>query len=247
MRIDLFVTCINDALFPETGKATVRLLERLGHEVHFNPDQTCCGQMHMNTGYQAEALKIVRHFVRVFKDADIIVAPSGSCVAMVRDLYPKLTEWCGDHGLHQAVLELGPKTFELCEFLVKKLEIEDVGAHYPHVVTYHPSCHAMRVVKVGDAPVRLLRHVKGLTLIELGDSDQCCGFGGTFSVKNAETSTAMLTDKIRNVLDAKAEVCTAGDNSCLMHIGGGLSRMRTGVRAVHIAEILASTEEVAPK
>ena len=242
MRIDLFVTCINDALFPETGKATVRLLERLGHEVRFNPDQTCCGQMHMNSGYQAEALKIVRHFVKVFSGAEVIVAPSGSCVAMVRDLYPRLTEWCGDSALHDQVVGLGSRTFELCEFLVKRLGVEDVGAHYPHVVTYHPSCHGMRFLHLGDAPVRLLKRVRGLTLVELGDSDQCCGFGGTFSVKNAETSTAMLTDKIRNVLDARAEVCVGGDNSCLMHIGGGLSRMRSGVKAVHIAEILASTE-----
>jgi L-lactate dehydrogenase complex protein LldE len=242
MTVSLFITCLNDALFPRTGVATVKLLERLGHKVVFNPAQTCCGQMHLNTGYQKEALPLIRNFIDVFKDAECVVAPSGSCVAMIRDLYPRAAEWAGDHELEKRALELGQRTFELSEFLVNELGLEDVGAYYPHRVTYHPTCHAARVIRVGDAPLRLLRKVKGMTLVELPEADQCCGFGGTFSVKNAETSTAMLSDKIRNVTGTGAEACTAGDNSCLMHIGGGLSRLKSGTRAIHLAEILASVE-----
>ncbi len=241
MRVDLFITCLNDALFPQTGAATVRLLRRLGHEVRFNDAQTCCGQMHFNTGYQKEALGLVRKFVRDFQDAEVIVAPSGSCVAFVRDLYPKAAEWAGDDALLADVRALGARTHELSEFLVNVLGVEDVGASYPHRVTYHPTCHALRLLRVGDAPLRLLRHVRGLQLVELPDAAQCCGFGGTFSVKNPDTSTAMLADKVRAVLDTGAEVCTAGDNSCLMHIGGGLGRLRSGAGTVHLAEILAST------
>jgi L-lactate dehydrogenase complex protein LldE len=242
MKVDLFITCLNDALFPRTGEATVRLLERLGHEVRFNPEQTCCGQMHFNTGYQQEAMPIIRRFVRTFRDAEAVVAPSGSCVAMVRDLYLRAAEWADDHDLAREVADLAPRVFELSEFLVKKLGLEDVGAYYPHRITYHPTCHAMRMLNVGDAPLRLLRNVRGLTLVELPSAEQCCGFGGTFSVKNADTSIAMLADKVQNVMSTKSEACTAGDNSCLMHIGGGLSRLRSGTRTVHLAEILASTE-----
>jgi len=242
MTIELFITCLNDALFPRTGQATVRVLERLGHTVRFNPAQTCCGQMHLNTGYQKEALGIIRHFVEVFRDADMIVAPSGSCVAMVRDLYPRAAEWAGDHALLKEVQSFQGRIFELSEFLVHKLGVEDVGAYYPHRITYHPTCHAARVLRVGDAPLRLLRKVRGLTLAELPGAEECCGFGGTFSVKNADTSIAMLADKVRNIMDTRSEVCTAGDNSCLMHIGGGLGRLRSGTRVVHLAEILASTE-----
>lgn len=243
MTVDLFVTCLNDALFPETGMATARLLERLGHTVRFNERQTCCGQMHLNSGYQKEALGLVRRFVDIFENSEAVVAPSGSCVAMVRELYPRAAEWAGDAELAERARKL--KVYELSEFLTGILGLEDVGAYYPHHVTYHPTCHAMRLLKVGDAPLRLLRRVRGMTLLELPQADQCCGFGGTFSVKNSETSTAMLADKVRAVMDTRAELCTAGDNSCLMHIGGGLSRLRSGARTVHLAEILASTESAA--
>jgi len=243
MQVDLFITCLNDALFPTTGLAMATLLERLGHTVRFTEAQTCCGQMHFNTGYQSEALGLVRKFVRDFEHAEVVVAPSGSCVAFVRDLYPKAAEWAGDTELHAQVLELGKRTFELSEFLVRVLGVTDVGAYYPHRVTYHPTCHAARLLRVGDAPLELLRNVRGLTLEPLGAPEQCCGFGGTFSVKNHETSTAMLADKVQNVLATHAEVCTAGDNSCLMHIGGGLARLRSGTGVVHLAEILASVEE----
>ncbi len=240
MTIDLFVTCLNDALFPDTGFATVRILERLGHTVRFDDRQTCCGQMHLNSGFSKEALGLIRRTVEVFEGKEAVVSPSGSCVSMVRELYPRAAEWAGDHALAERACKL--RVYELSEFLVDVLGVEDVGAYYPHHVTYHPTCHAMRLLKVGDAPLRLLRKVRGMTLVELPQADQCCGFGGTFSVKNPETSAAMLADKVRAVMDTRAELCTAGDNSCLMHIGGGLSRLRSGAKTVHLAEILASTE-----
>jgi len=246
VRVALFVTCFNDTMFPETGKAVVRLLERLGHQVEFPDEQTCCGQMHYNTGYQREAVPLARRFVEVFAGYEAVVTPSGSCAGMVRELYPRLAADAGDHALAARVADLAPRVFELSELLVRRLGVTDVGAYYPHRVTYHPTCHSLRVLKVGDAPLRLLRAVRGIDLVELPQSQECCGFGGTFAVKNADTSMAMLSDKLRHVLDTRAEVCTAGDNSCLMHIGGALSRQRTGVRAVHLAEILAATEEGPP-
>jgi L-lactate dehydrogenase complex protein LldE len=242
VKVSLFITCLTDTLYPQTGIAMVKLLERLGCEVEFPRAQTCCGQMHLNTGYQTEALELIRNLVSVFEQAEIVVAPSGSCVAMIRELSVRAAEWSHDDNLLERVKNLASRTFELSEFLVKKLGLEDVGAYYPHRVTYHPTCHAMRVLEVGDAPLKLLRNVRGLQLVPLEDANQCCGFGGTFAVKNAETSTAMLADKMRNISNTRAEVCTAGDNSCLMHIGGGLHRLQTGVRTVHLAEILANTE-----
>src|SRR5919112_1776207 len=243
MRVALFITCFNDTLFPETGRATVEVLERLGVEVDFPLAQTCCGQMHFNTGYQREAIPLVRRFVEVFGDYEAVVAPSGSCVSMVRELYPMAADLAGDPRLAERVEDLGPRVFELSEFLVKRLGVTDVGAYYPHRVTYHPTCHSLRMLKVGDAPLELLQAVKGIDYVELSEPKECCGFGGTFAVKNADTSAAMLSDKIRRILDTEAEVLVAGDNSCLTHIGGVLSRQRSGVRAVHLAEILAATEE----
>jgi L-lactate dehydrogenase complex protein LldE len=226
MRVALFITCFNDTLFPETGRATVRLLERLGCEVDFPEEQTCCGQMHLNSGYREEGLRLARRFREVFAGADAVVAPSASCVGMVREEAPP-----------------GAPVYELSEFLTGPLGLEDVGAYYPHRVTYHPTCHSLRSLRVGDAPVRLLRAVRGIDLVELPEEAECCGFGGTFAVKNADTSAAMLGDKVRAVLDTRAEVVCAGDNSCLMQIGGALSRQRAGVRPVHLAEVLASTAE----
>jgi L-lactate dehydrogenase complex protein LldE len=225
VRVALFITCFNDTLFPGTGQATVRLLERLGCQVQFPEDQTCCGQMHMNSGYADEGLRLVRRLREVFADADAVVAPSASCVGMVREHAPE-----------------GPPVYELSEFLTGPLGLEDVGAYYPHRVTYHPTCHSLRSLKVGDAPLRLLRAVRGIDLVELPEATECCGFGGTFAVKNADTSAAMVADKVRAVLDTRAEVVCAGDNSCLMQIGGALSRQRAGVRTVHLAEVLAATE-----
>jgi L-lactate dehydrogenase complex protein LldE len=242
VRIALFLTCFNDTLFPDTGRAVVRLLERLGHEVSFPLEQTCCGQMHANSGYQLEAVPLVRRFVRVFGEQEVIVTPSGSCAAMVREQYPRLAELAGDEGLAREVEALGPRVHELSELLVGRLGVEDVGAYYPHRVTYHPTCHSLRLLRVGDGPLRLLRAVRGIDLVELDEATTCCGFGGTFAVKNADTSMAMLSDKLRHVLDTGAEVVAAADTSCLMHIGGGLSRQRAGVRTAHLAEILAATE-----
>jgi L-lactate dehydrogenase complex protein LldE len=243
VRVALFITCFNDTLFPETGRATVEVLERMGLEVDFPFEQTCCGQMHFNTGYQREAIPLVRRFVRVFKDYEAVVAPSGSCVGMVRELYPMAAGLANDEQLLHEVEELSTKVFELSEFLVKKLRVTDVGAYYPHRVTYHPTCHSLRMLKVGDAPLELLRAVRGIDFVELPEARECCGFGGTFAIKNADTSIAILGDKLRHVLETEAEVCTAGDNSCLMHIGGGLKRQRAGAATVHLAQILASTEE----
>jgi L-lactate dehydrogenase complex protein LldE len=243
MKITLFITCFNDTLFPQTGQAVVTLLERLGHTVAFPLDQTCCGQMHFNTGYQREAIPLARHFVEVFGDADVIVSPSASCVGMVREFYPRLAEVARDAKLARAVDALIPRVYELSELLVNKLGVEDVGAYYPHRVTYHPTCHSLRMIRVGDAPLRLLQNVRGIDLVELPQAEECCGFGGTFAVKNADTSMAMLGDKVRHVLDTGAEVCAAADTSCLMQIGGALHRQRAGVRTVHLAEILATTKD----
>jgi L-lactate dehydrogenase complex protein LldE len=243
MTISLFITCYNDTLFPETGQAVVKVLERLGHTVEFRPAQTCCGQMHYNTGYPRDAIPMMRNLVKVFATAEIVCAPSSSCVSHMREHYPKLAAATGEPELIAGVDALLGKTFEFCELLVDKLGVTDVGAFFPHAVTLHPSCHSMRSLHLGRKPAELLSKVRGLNLTELPDATQCCGFGGTFSIKNPEVSAAMLSDKITCVLETRAEVCTAVDNSCLMHIGGGLSRQRTGVRTLHLAEILAATEE----
>jgi L-lactate dehydrogenase complex protein LldE len=244
MRVGLFITCLGDTLSPETGRATVTVLERLGHTVVFPERQTCCGQMHANSGYGEEAMPLLRRFVEQFggTDLDAIVAPSGSCVAMVRHHYPRLAAEAGDPALSDAVAVLTPRVFELCELLVDELGVEDVGASYPHRVAYHPSCHGLRMLRLGDAPLRLLRGVRGIELLEIEEAESCCGFGGTFAVKNVDVSAAMLADKVGAVLGSGAEVCTATDSSCLMQIGGALRRQRSGVRAVHIAEILAAEE-----
>ncbi|MFT4261980.1 MAG: (Fe-S)-binding protein [Nocardioides sp.] len=236
------VTCINDALYPETGKAVVTLLRRLGVDVDFPAAQTCCAQPMVNTGYLDEAVPVVRAFVSAFEGYDAVVTPSGSCAGSARHQHSLVARRSGDAGLVAAVDEVSPRVHELSEFLVDVLGVTDVGAYYPHTVTYHPTCHSLRMLGVGDRPRRLLEHVRGLTLVDLPAADQCCGFGGTFAVKNADTSIAMGADKVRHVRDAGAEVLVAGDNSCLTHIGGLLSRQRAGVRPVHLAEILAATE-----
>jgi L-lactate dehydrogenase complex protein LldE len=242
VNIDLFIGCFNDTLFPNTGKATVAVLERLGHSVDFPMGQTCCGQMHFNTGYRAEALRLVRHFVDVFSDSEVVVSPSASCVGMVREFYATAAEHSADADLAVAVKELAPRVFELSEFLVVNQGILDIGAYFPHRVAYHPTCHSLRMLRVGDAPLRLLRHVRGLELVELDRADECCGFGGTFALKNADTSSAILADKVRDLLKTGAEMCVALDNSCLMHIGGALAREQTRLRTVHLAEVLATQE-----
>ena len=227
-RVALFAGCLNDTLFPDAVRATVSVLEQLGCVVEFPLDQTCCGQMHHNTGYRDVASGLARRFVDVFSAYDAIVSPSGSCTAMVRHMYP-------------AQLDVSPPhVHELSEFIVDVLGVDDVGAYFPHRVTLHPTCHSLRVLRVGDRPTRLLRNVRGLQLLELPHAEECCGFGGTFALKNAAVSTAMLHDKMRHIASTGAEFVVATDTSCLMHIGGGLQRTQAGVRPMHLAEILAS-------
>jgi L-lactate dehydrogenase complex protein LldE len=242
MRAALFISCFNDTLFPGVGRATVTVLERLGVDVDFPEEQTCCGQMHWNSGYQLEAAPLARRFVRTFAGAEAIVCPSASCAGMVREAYPRLAELAGDDELARDAAEVIPRVYELTEFLVDVLGVENVGASFPHRVTYHPTCHSLRALHVGDRPLRLLRAVHGIELVDLDEAAECCGFGGTFAIKNADTSIAMLSDKVRHVLDTRAEVCAAADASCLMHIGGALRRQRTGTRTMHLAEILAAQE-----
>ena len=231
-RVALFVTCLADTLFPDAGKATVTVLERLGIEVAFPPDQTCCGQMHGNSGYPAEATALARRFVDVFDGFDAIVTPSGSCAAQVREHFSGLLGG-DDRGVPG-------RTWELSQFLTGVLGLEDVGSTFEGTVAYHPTCHSLRLLRVGDAPLRLLRAIPGVELRELPDAEECCGFGGTFAVKNADVSTAMLDEKIAAITASGAENVCACDSSCLMHIGGGLRRRGVAVRPVHLAEILAS-------
>jgi L-lactate dehydrogenase complex protein LldE len=242
LRIALFVACYNDTLFPRTGIAVTTLLERLGHTVEFPLAQTCCGQMHYNTGYHREALPLLRRFLETFRHAEAVCVPSASCVAMMREHYELMARNANDAALLADVQALLPRIFEFSELLIDCLKIEDVGAYFPHRVTYHPSCHSLRMLHVGDKPLRLLRHVRGLELIELPQREQCCGFGGTFAVKNADVSVAMLAEKTTAVKQTGAQVCSALDNSCLMQIWGGLNREGSPIRTLHLAEILASTE-----
>jgi len=243
MRASLFITCYNDTLFPETGRAVVRLLERLGVEVEFRSGQTCCGQMHANSGFRREAFSQARRLVRMYDDAEAVVIPSSSCVAMIREQYSGLFEELGDEALRKEFATLAPRIHELSEFLIDTLGAEDVGAYFPHRVTYHASCHGLRGLHLGDRPFRLLAKVRGLELAPLENLDRCCGFGGTFSVKNGNVSSAMLEAKLKDIVATGAEFCTALDNSCLMHLGGAMHRQANSMKTIHMAQILASTEE----
>lgn len=245
MRVAIFSTCIGDAFFPDVPKATAVILSRLGYDVVFPEGQTCCGQMHVNTGYQREAIPQIKNFVDAFSDPsiDAVVAPSGSCTGAIRDQHLMVAERYGTKSLCDGVKQTTKKVYDLSEFLVDVDGRIDLGAYFPHRVTYHSTCHSLRILKVGDRPIKLLKAVRGLDLVELPGANECCGFGGTFAVKNSDTSAAMVSDKTRNIVSTEAEYVTAGDASCLMNIGGALSRQHSGVRAVHMAEILASTEE----
>jgi L-lactate dehydrogenase complex protein LldE len=244
MRIGLFIACYNDLLFPEVGQAVVGLLERLGHEVEFPAAQTCCGQMHFNTGYRDACVPLVRGFVDAFDPYDVVVTPSASCATMVRryhEVVAGLAADAGDTALPGRVASLAPRVYELSELIVDVLGTTEVGAVFPHTVAFHPTCHSTRLLGVGDRPLRLLQAVEGLRLVDLARPDTCCGFGGTFSVKNPDTSVAMGRDKVDDVLATGAEVLTAVDTSCLMHLDGLLSRAREPVRVLHLAQILATT------
>jgi L-lactate dehydrogenase complex protein LldE len=224
MRVALFVTCLADTLFPDVGRATVRVLEQAGVEVDFPRAQTCCGQLHWNAGYLAEGRALGERFEQVFAPYETIVGPSASCVGHVRT-----------HGGSAAA-----RTWELSQLLVERLGLEAVESGFAGRVTYHPTCHSLRVLRLGDPPLRLLRAVPGVELAPLPGAEDCCGFGGTFAVKNADVSAAMLEEKLANVEATGADTLCACDASCLMHMGGGLRRRRAPVRALHLAEILAA-------
>ena len=216
MRIALAATCIADALFPQAPRATVTLLERLGHEVVFPAGQACCGQMHVNTGYTREAVPVIRNHVEAFAPVldgewDAVVVPSGSCTGSIRHQQAMVLDRAGMGAQARTAAAVAARTYELSELLVDVLGVEDVGAWFPHRVTYHPTCHSLRMLHVGDRPLRLLRAVGGIDLVELGAAESCCGFGGTFALKNAPTSAAMLEDKVTNVRATGAEVLVAGD------------------------------------
>lgn len=240
-RVALFATCFNDTMWPDTPRAVVRLLERLGCDVEFPLGQTCCGQMLVNTGYLREAAPLVQHFAEVFESHDAVVAPSGSCAGCVRHQHPMVARTHGGPALQARVAAGAQKVYELSEFIVDVLGVTDVGAWFPHRVTYHPTCHSLRMLRVGDKPLRLLSAVRGIDLVELPRADECCGFGGTFAMKNADTSVAIGEDKVRQAITTRADVLVASDNSCLAHLDGLLRRRKEGMRVMHLAEVLAST------
>jgi len=247
MRVALFVTCVNDMLYPDTGRAVVTVLERLGVAVDFPTGQTCCGQPQYNTGYRRETEPLARRFGTVFDSYDYIVTPSGSCAAMARQHYPRMAgrarqEGRADPALDRAA-ETTLRTYEFTEFLTDVLGTVDVGAYFPHSVTYHPSCHGLRLLRLGDRPLRLLRAVEGIDLRELGHAEECCGFGGTFCVKNPDVSTAMGRDKVDHARETGAEVLCGADNSCLMHLGGLIRHDGDPLRPLHLADVLAATRE----
>lgn len=249
MRIALFATCIVDAMYPRVALATVRVLERLGHEVVFPPGQGCCSQMHVNSGYFDDALPVVRNHVQAFSaaDYDVAVAPSGSCVASLGHQQPMIARAGGDEALAEEAAAVAATTYELSQLLTDVLGVHDaaaqLGSWFPHRVTYHPSCHGMRLLRLGDRQKDLVASVGDIDFVELPDAEECCGFGGTFSFKNPDVSAAMAEEKIDNIVSTGAELCTGGDASCLMHLGGAMNRRGTGAGTVHFAEILASTRE----
>ncbi len=236
-KVTLFIQCIIDGIFPEVGFAVVRIFEKLGIPVKCPADQTCCGQPAFNSGYRKEARRAAEHFMEVFEEAEVIVCPSGSCVNMVRNHYPELFR--DDAKLLERAKGIGVRTFELTEYLVDVLGVEDLGSRYDGRITYHDSCHLMRGIGVKEQPRKLIRKIRGAAFVEMKDSDRCCGFGGAFSVKYPEISTAILEDKVKNIIDSNAEVVTGCDMGCLMNIQGILSRRRLPIKTLHIAQLLA--------
>lgn len=238
MKVSLLVTCLGDALFPDVGVATVRLLRRLGVEVDFPQSQTCCGQPHFNSGYLADARDLAKHTIRAFANGQKVVTPSGSCAAMVKLEYPELFK--GDAIWQHKAEDLARRTHELSDFLVNILHVEDVGARFEGRVTYHMACH-LRGLGLVSEPERLLRNVKGMDFVPLERSDECCGFGGSFSVRFSGISGAMVTDKAALIEKTGADAVVATDAGCLMNIAGCLRRRGSRVRAMHLAELLEST------
>jgi L-lactate dehydrogenase complex protein LldE len=241
MRVSLFITCLVDQLVPDVGSAMVATLRRLGVDVTFNASQTCCGQVAFNTGYRPEARRMAEHFVEVFENerADFIVAPSGSCTAMVRNFYSELFQGAEDQKWRERFSRVRPRLREFSEFIVNELGIDDVGARFAARVTYHDACHLLRELGIAAAPRRLIQAVDGIEFTEMEAPDTCCGFGGTFSVKYAEISNAILEEKLARIATSGVEYVIANDSSCLMQIAGGLSRAGSSVKTMHLAELLA--------
>lgn len=240
MKISLFVTCMIDQLLPEAGVATVRLLRRLGFEVEFRGGQTCCGQPAFNAGYRDEARKVAARYLEVFDDAEVIVAPSGSCVAFIRNYLPQL--FSGDPRRSERSRQIALRTYELSQFLVDVARIEDTGARYAGRVTYHDSCHALRELRLDRQPRTLLRSVRDLELVEMPATTTCCGFGGLFSVTYPEVSSSMLDEKLKAIDSTKAPAVVTADAGCLLQIRGGLARRGANLKTLHLAQVLANTE-----
>lgn len=236
MRVSIFITCLADQFYPEVGESVVRLLHQHGCEIDFPEAQTCCGQPAFNSGYQDEAKEVARNMIRAFEHSDYVVSPSGSCTGMVHHYYPYLFK--DDPVWADKAQQLVNKTYEFSQFLIHVLKVKDVGAAFPQKVTYHPSCHAMRLLGVKSEPEQLLQGVKELQYIDLPCKEDCCGFGGTFAVKMAEMSEAMVTEKARHVSDTGAEVLVGTDMGCLMNIGGRLRKEGKQIRVLHLAQLL---------
>lgn len=239
IKVGLFVTCLVDQMWSSIGTSTVEVLRRAGCEVEFDERQTCCGQPAFNTGYRAEARRVAQHFIELCEDSDaqFIVSPSGSCTAMVHHY---ATLFADDEQWRRRAEALARRTFELGSFLVRQLKVTNVGARFKGKVTWHDACHGLRDLGLREEPRALIRQVRDAEFVELENSDVCCGFGGTFSVKYPEISVAILDRKIEAIEESGVHAVVSGDASCLMQIGGRLSRIGSGVRVMHLAELLAS-------
>ncbi|NOT05781.1 MAG: (Fe-S)-binding protein [Anaerolineales bacterium] len=236
-QVQLFVTCLVDSFFPKTGQAVVDVLSRLGIDVDFAREQTCCGQPQFNAGLRKDARAIAEHTIKVFeKTTGDIVTPSGSCAHMFRHNYTELFE--GDSNWHPRAKALAARTYEFTEYLVDKLGVTDVGAKWDGMLTYHPSCHTLRGINVDKQPRALLANVQGSTLVELPQAEECCGFGGIMSVEHPELSAEWLKRKISNLEASQSPTLVVTDAGCLMHIAGGLNRQKKSQRVMHIAEVL---------
>ncbi|BBH18922.1 Fe-S oxidoreductase [Paenibacillus baekrokdamisoli] len=235
MKVSLFITCLSDALYPRVGEAMVRLLAKYGITLEFPTVQTCCGQPAFNSGYWKEARETATTILEAFEDCDFVISPSGSCTGMIHH-YPKLFE--NDPVMLDKAIQLQSKSYEFSQFLVQVLGVTDVGATFPHKVTYHPSCHGSRLLGVKDEPIALMNSVRGMELVPLPFANDCCGFGGTFAVKMADISGAMVTEKTDHVLETEAEVLVGLDMACLMNIAGNLRYRDQPVRVMHLAELL---------
>lgn len=238
IKVSLFITCLVDILFPQVGVSMVKVLKRLGVEVDFPEEQTCCGQPAFNSGFRQDAKVLAKRFVSIFSQDGFIVSPSGSCTSMVRVFYKELFH--NDQQMLEMVDLLSSRTYEFSEFLVNVLKVDDVGATYNGRVTYHDSCHALRELRVQNEPRKLIKSVKGVDFVEMKFPDTCCGFGGTFSVKFPDVSVSILDEKIESIIESGADTVVSTDMGCLMQIGGAINRRKLPVKTIHIAELLAS-------